>query len=528
MKTKIATFILLSVVVTGQKQTSGSFGTVTIDGKVWNQITLRPETPIWKLNIAWDLAFYFDSDGNIYDENWNFATFRNGKNTFIDKIYYLSYGRIEDPLYFKIGSLDKVNLGYKILVNDYSNMVQYPQVRNIGLNIRLNNQYVSVQGFVNDFKQNAGVLGARLTMPKLFSTPVGFTFVVDRNQYLGLKDTDEDGYPNFMDHFPSNGHYWLDSDGDGLADNQANEYDRDGDGFPDVYDLEAIHAFWETLGQAVGQDFSNETFYDSLPDPDVTLLPTPLNIADNSDPIAAIAVDFGYPVYAQEKMLVSIYAQAAQMLGNTVHPGNGKKLNLGFGLVPIGIASQFGPATFNIEYRMIPNGQFEFSYWNRTYELERAAIVTTTDKTNIISKESTLGRYGNQKGSFTKLGLKIAPYFKMSVSYQNLIGSNWNAGKGKFLTSQIQSLSTSLDLIKSISRIQYAQLFYQQRNVPHPLKFKRSESTIMGYRAGVELGSGLLLNYTFQKSFRDWDGNGNISGSNETVNLVTIETSFTI
>lgn len=528
MKTKITTFLLLSVIITGQGKTSGSFGTVTIDRKVWNQITLRPETPLWKFKIAWDLVFYFDSDGNVYDENWNFTSFRNGKNTVIDKIYYLSYGRIEDPLYFKIGLLDKVDLGYKILVNNYSNTVQYPQVRNIGMNIRINNQYVSVQGFVNDFKQNAGVFGARIIMPSLLSMPVGFTFVVDRNQYLGLKDSDEDGYPNLIDHFPNNDHYCLDSDGDGLADNHANEYDRDGDGFPDVYDLEAIHSFWESLGEAVGQDFSSEAFYDSLPDQDVSLLPTPFNVSRNSDPIAAIAVDFGYPVYAQEKMLISIYAQAAQMVGKTEHPGNGKKVNLGFGLVPVGIASQFGPATFNIEYRMIPSGKFEFSYWNRTYELERATIMTTTDKTKVISKESTLGLYGDQKGYFAKLGLKIGPLFKMSASYQNLIGSNWNGRKEKFVTSQNQSLSASCDLIKSISRIQYAQIFYQQRNVPHPLKFKHTESTIMGYRAGVELGSGLLLNYTFQKSFRDLDGDGNISGNNEAVNLVTIETSFSI
>ena len=58
---------------------TGAFGTVTIDGKVWNQIALRPVTPFWKVNIPWDLVFYFDQDGNVYDENWNFSSGEKAK-----------------------------------------------------------------------------------------------------------------------------------------------------------------------------------------------------------------------------------------------------------------------------------------------------------------------------------------------------------------------------------------------------------------------------------------------------------------
>ena len=32
--------------------------------------------------------------------------------------------------------------------------------------------------------------------------PLGFTVVTDRNQYLGLKDSDGDGRPNIVDDFP--------------------------------------------------------------------------------------------------------------------------------------------------------------------------------------------------------------------------------------------------------------------------------------------------------------------------------------
>jgi len=539
MKAKITTIILLTSFIVGQGGSTGSFGTVTIDGKVWNQVSLRPVTPIWKFNVAWDLVIYFDHEGNVHDENWDFSSFENGKNTVIDKIYYLSYGRTTDPLYFKIGALDRVDLGYGILVNGYSNAVQYPEVRNIGLDIRSKNKYGSGQGFVNDFKQNVGVAGVRIKSPKILPLPVAFTIVVDRNQYLGLKDSDGDGFPNLIDHFPNNGHYWLDSDGDGLADNHRDEFDRDGDGFPDVYDrdgdgipddgaLDAIHDFWDILGDAVGYDFSNEPYYNSLPDGEATLLPTPLNVEKDADPVVGVAIDFGYPIYAQDNMTISIYAQAAQMLGTTKHPGNGKELNLGLGLVPIGISSQFGPATFNLEYRVIPKGQFEFSYWNRTYDLERATFATSLGETNVVTKESKLGRYGDQKGFYAKFGLNIGSIFRIGTSYQNLVGSNWDDEKADYVTSENQSFLASLNLIKSISRIKYARLFYQQRNAPNPFKFEYTESTIMGYRAGIEIGSGLMLNYTFQRSFRDLDGDGDVNSPDETINLITIETSFSL
>lgn len=529
MKRKIIISILVaSSLLFSQSKMTGAFGTVTIDGKVWNQVALRPVTPIGKFNIAWDLVFYFDQDGNVYDENWDFSSGEKAKNTLIDKIYYISYGRRSDPLYFKIGALDRVDLGYGILVNGYSNAVQYPSVRNVGLDLSVKNKLGSAQGFINDFKQNIGLVGGRFRLPKLIPIPVAISIVVDRNQFLGLKDLDDDGVPDLVDHFPGNENYWLDSDGDGLADNHASEFDRDGDGFPDIYDIDVIHAWWDDLGESVGQDFSNEAYYDSLPDQEASLLPEPLNVKTTPDRIGALAIDFGYPIVAQENMLITVYAQAAQMLGTTFHPGTGKSLDLGMGLVPLGIASNFGPATFNLEYRMIPNGQFEFSYWNRSYDLERATFITMNDSTRVMTKESKLGRYGEQKGFYAYLGMKIGSLLKAGASYQNLIGKNWDDSEADYVESENKSFLASLNLTKSISRLKFARLYYQQRNVPNPFDFKYTEGTIMGYKAGIEISSGLMLNYTFQRSFRDLDGDGDVDSPNETINLTTIETSFAL
>ena len=48
----------------------------------------------------------------------------------------------------------------------------------------------------------------------------------------------------------------------------------------------------------------------------------------------------------------------------------------------------------------------------------------------------------------------------------------------------------------------------------------------MGYPIGVDLGSGMILNYSFQRTYRDLNGDGKVNGPNEMINITSIETSF--
>ena len=503
----------------------GAFGAVTIDGKVWNQIALRPIVPFGKFAVALDLVFYFDQDGNIHQDEWDFSSPENTKNTIIDKIYYIRYGLKNDPLYFKIGSLDRVDLGYGILVNAYSNAIQYPQVRKVGLDYKIKTRMGTIEGFVNDFKENIGLTGLRIKSPLISSLPFAVSFVFDRNQYLGLRDRDSDGVPDIVDAFPGNSDYSMDSDEDGLADLDPNELDRDGDGYLDAGNLEDIHAWWDNLGNTVGVDFSNELYYDSLPDGNIELDLEPLNINKISDPVGAIAIDFAYPLITQEKLSVNIYSQAAKMFGKTML--RNEELSLGTGLVPLGVSTIFGPAKLNIEYRMIPKGQFEFGYWNRSYQIERVSFSTVNDTgMQIITKESRLGRYGRQNGYYASLSLRLGSMLRAGAAYQDLTGEIWNNSIDDFEENKNKNFVASLSLTKSISKIKYARWFYQQQNVPNPFKFEPSESTILGYRIGIDLGSGMILNYTFQRTFRDLNGDGKVDGPDEVINITAIETSF--
>ena len=128
---------LLAMPIHAQIKNQGAVGSVTIDGKVWNQIAMRPVIPIGKWGVALDLVVYFDAHGNIHSDEWDFSSGRAIKNTLIDKIYYIRYGFPGDPIYGKIGAIDRVDLGYGILVNGYSNNMLYPQERKIGLNFEL-------------------------------------------------------------------------------------------------------------------------------------------------------------------------------------------------------------------------------------------------------------------------------------------------------------------------------------------------------------------------------------------------------
>ena len=143
----------------------GAVGAVTIDGKIYNQIALRPVIPIGKFGVALDIVLYLDEEGNIRDDDWDFSSPNAGFNTLIDKIYYIRYGYRDDPLYARVGALDNVTLGYGILMSGYANTMEYPQVRKVGMDFRMKRKRFSLQAMTNDFSELGGILGIRTTVP---------------------------------------------------------------------------------------------------------------------------------------------------------------------------------------------------------------------------------------------------------------------------------------------------------------------------------------------------------------------------
>jgi len=500
-----------STISSEEKTVQGAFGAVTIDGKIWNQIALRPVLPFGKLAIAFDMVLYIDQDGNVHDEGWDFSTGENVKNTIIDKIYYIRYGNRWDKNYFKIGALDNVSLGYGILLNNYSNTLLYPQVRKVGMEFKTSAFGTNIHGFTNDFKENFGLTGLRVSAPIPYGFNLGITVLGDRNQYLGLRDRDDDGIPDLVDDFPTDATWYLDTDGDGLADNDTlREFDVDGDGLTDS------SYTWPLWNIVIDND-------------GVIQKPEPININDTSEPIHAFALDTGIPIFDDGALSVEVYAQYAALLGETIRPDSGgvkDTVSAGFGLIPFGLGAKFGPAKFNFEFRMVPKGKFEFGYFDRSYEIERATFQSISgNQGTIVTKSQKLGTYGPQNGFYSSLKLDLGRMLDAGMSYQSLNGQMFDEIDG-WQESANQSFTAVLKLKKSISKIEKATWFYQQRNVPNPFDFEYSESTITGYNIGLNLGNGMVLNYVFRRTFQDLNGDGKVDGEGEMINMTSIETSF--
>ena len=167
-KSTFFSMIILSCFMAGQtneRSVQGAFGEVTIDGKIWNQIAIRPVLPFGNLSVALDLVLYIDQDGNIHEDEWDFSSGEKVKNSLIDKIYYIKYGSRSSGNYFRIGALDNVTMGDGILLNGYTNALLYPQVRKVGLEFRTTQFGLTFHGFTNDFKENLGLSGIRVSGP---------------------------------------------------------------------------------------------------------------------------------------------------------------------------------------------------------------------------------------------------------------------------------------------------------------------------------------------------------------------------
>jgi len=137
-------------------------GSVTLDGVLYNQIALRPEINIGKIGIGLDLMLYLDNEGNIRNDEWDIE---NDPGLILDKILYVKYGEKNDPGWVKYGSIEGMTLGYGGLMNNYSNMMEFPTVRRVGINTGFNIGPVGGEVFlsnIKDYSRGGTVTGLRI------------------------------------------------------------------------------------------------------------------------------------------------------------------------------------------------------------------------------------------------------------------------------------------------------------------------------------------------------------------------------
>lgn len=460
---------------------TGSFGSVTIDGKIYNQIAMRPEIPIGKMGIGLDLYIYIDGEGNFYKESWDFSNTKAGYRTLLDKIYYIRWARPGNPLYFRAGSLLYTTLGQGILVNGYSNTLEYPQVRRIGLDLKAQISGFGIEYIQSDFKRVPGIVGLRLSKNLIPKLDIGFSIVTDVDQNKGLSNRDDDKYPDVFDHFPDDGDKWDEAQEDKY--NWKPIYDNyiapnDTITFDDWFD--------ELIGLA-----------DSL---DLPLNPNPFKPEDfESDPITGYSFDLSYRLNSR----ITLYSQFAQLIGETRELGEDFRRDLGFGIVPIGILGRVGPIDLRAEFRKNTRN-FIFNYWDRSYDVNRIVYVDST----LITKESELYKYGSMQGIYAELSSNIFNFATLGLGYQDLNGEQWDKNENDYIDDSNRSFLATMQINTSIiPRLKTAKMFYQQSNVPNPFKFNPSASTISGYDLGIELSNGMMLIYKSRTTYID-NGNG--------------------
>ena len=452
-------FLVISFIFSKEKEqssTSASMGSVTLDGKIYNQVAIRPEIPIGKLGIGLDLYLYFNDEG-LYPGNWDFSD-GNAYSTLIDKIYYLRWGKPSEKLYFMLGALPNATLGQGILVNNYSNIMEYPQVRRIGLDFKMKfMKKFSLEFIHSNFKKSApGVLASRFSYDPFPRLSLGISYVTDLDQNQGLVDRDDDGYPDYFDHYPD----------DPDKNNEALETYNNNRDFWDsiVPDGEEVDPYLISAGL-------NYNTYS-------------LDSNNKKDPISGVSFDLVLKLSKR----AYIYSQYGQLIGETL-TNNDNDTDLGYGIVPIGFSTKLGPVNFRGEYRM-QSANFVFSYWDQAYDLNRAIAKNG----GIVTKESQLFKYGKLNGLFLNMNSSIMNLLVIDFSYQNMSGEVWK--DDMFYDDSNQTLIGKISLnTKNIAKVDLAEAFYQQSNVLNPFDFDPNESTLSGYNLGFEVSSGMTLVY---------------------------------
>ena len=470
---------------------SASVGAAVLDGQVYNQISLRPDIPIGPFRVGLDLNFYFDADGNLREEDWDEPL------DAIDKIFYLRYNSPEDPFYIRAGGLTGVTMGQGLIMDNYSNTIEYPQVRRVGLTGHREFGKLKFQGLVANLRElkNPGLLGARVSYNVLGPLKIGATFVIDGDQYAGIPDRDEDGVPDAVDDFPDDSTRTTDTDGDGVAD--KDDPDRDGDGYTD-------------------QDLRNNP--SELNDTSGVELKTVLSLKNITNASSIYGVDIEYPLFNNDLIGITAYGEFAKInsFNDTTAYGSGFALP--------GVRATIGPVYLKVEYRQYTK-HFIGNFYDRTYDLGRARLIwdEVGDSTIAETREDILLKPVKSPltGVFGGAALNMLDMFTFSAYFSRMKSTGADT-----LTFESLFGDVSINPV-FIPKINKASLFYQQTNVESVFDFEKTPSTLLGWMVSYEIAPSVSLQIRSQQTYADRNGDGDVKDEGEAIKLTSIETVFT-
>jgi len=474
---------------------TGAFGSVTLADEIYNQISFRPEMSKRKLGIGLDLYFYFDHDGNLSVNNWNFKQSSDAFRTIVDKIFYIRWGQPADDFYFRFGALPNMTLGYGTLVKNYSNTIDYPRVRRKGFTFNYKFGELSTQFIHSDFKEyNAPSLMAISTSFELFDKlNLNVTIAHDSDQLSGLQDRDDDGYADFFDHFPDDDEYW-------------HEYELTIEKWGDKHSGPQGY-YCHTQDVPFGDDGNSCTEIIELWEDEMDDILSNSNFdGDNSEAeVSGLSLGMSYDITDR----FSIYSEFTQLYGRTDNPYEESDESyetyddkLGSGFIPFGLKADWDKVSFSLDYRQNTE-KFLFHYWDQNYDNNRVVIYENEDNSGYTAKtkEQFMYRYGKSNG----VQFSISSYIKyvgLSFTYSHMNTDIWDSTTRMYDSDDNNTLYAKFDIDTSMfDRLRIAEIFYQQSHVDDPFDFDPNENSLFGYNLGIDMSENMSLILKGRKSY---------------------------
>ena len=507
---------------------TGAFGSATINDKIYNQFSIRPEFAFEKFAMGLDIYFYFDENGELYSKNWNFTSSKSTLQTIVDKIYYVRWGQPEDDMYFRIGSLPTITLGHGSLVSNYSNSTDYPRVRRTGFNFKkkINNYTLEIihSNLKNIFEP--AVFGINNTFDFSNQLKLNVALVADFNQQKGLVDSDSDGVPDYLEpDFANDENQWfaeqfyIEDNVDciqgfaayndlygGLPEEESagscycednSETCLDGDLYNTKTACEDTSGIWvphiapngvhDYCDQHVNNAINN--FFDSY------------NLINEDDQVSGISFGVSYDLSSD----LYIYSEFSKLYGNTSNPysdDDSFDTKLGYGFIPIGLKGDWDKFSIAVDFRQ-NSDNYIYNYWDRNYDHSRIVVNPVEDDSNsLITKESQLYNYGESNGMSINITSNLLKFFNISFDYQHLNTRLWNQDLGDYKTDSNKSLYAKLDLDTSmINKIRIAEIFYQKINVKDIFDSQNNENSLLGYNLGLQMSEDMVFILKGRKTY---------------------------
>jgi hypothetical protein len=484
----------------------GAIGAVTMNGSTYSQVRLRPEIGVGKFGFGLDIDLLIDSEGRIRKDDWQ------DWQDYVNKIYFIRYGQKQDPFYFKVGCIPSYTLGHGLIFDHYTNMLRYPDVKNVGAYVGVNSPISSIgfEAFTHNIHTNE-ILAARVHgnpleysgIPFLESFKLGVNVGWDRNQLGKYTDDDDDDIPDVYDKFPNDSSAWLDSDDDGIADNVDTDINGTG-----LIDHPSINGYVANTYPNVAVGADPDDFNYSIVQDQAT------SYTDERE-IMIYSVDFNLPLVNTSYLTLDHYGEYAMID------------KYGSGITFPGFAAKFLIFDAKLEMRNFSD-EFLPGYFDRLYDEQRSfinvvkvpgdtlvqSVYSLSSKEDLLrTTKSSVGWFGYLRGDILDLG-----YFKLA--YQDMYGKDVTTGKSLWINLTANP--------HNIMNLKEASINYSQNNARYIdfLEPRNANATVMG-SVVYSIGENADIVGRYSEMYNDVNGDGKIRGSREVITSFSFGVQFT-